>query len=123
MLCNTCHFQQIRLIVKQILLGLEFLHNLNIVHGSINPTHIVQTSEKRIQVRIIDFSYSYIEKECKLPLHYPEGHHNYAAPEILMGRRYGKPVDIWGLACTAAELMTREKLFKGDSDEKVVSGY
>ncbi|CAD5215470.1 unnamed protein product [Bursaphelenchus okinawaensis] len=114
-LINICKF------ARQICDGLQFLHGLGIVHGSICPQHVIHSLDKPGQIRLIDFSYSCIDKECKLPLHFPEGKHNYAAPELLLGHKYGKPVDIWGLACTVAEMITKKMLFKGSVDTEVMT--
>lgn len=40
----------------------------------------------------------------------------YRSPELLVGDRYGKEVDIWAVGCLYAEMMTSEPLFPGDSD-------
>ncbi|KAH9939781.1 kinase-like domain-containing protein [Epithele typhae] len=36
------------------------------------------------------------------------------APEVILGRRWGQPIDIWALGCLAAELLLREMLFFPD---------
>jgi serine/threonine protein kinase len=41
----------------------------------------------------------------------------YRAPELLVGRKYGAPVDIWSIACIFAEMARGEPLFQG-TDEK-----
>lgn len=30
----------------------------------------------------------------------------YRAPEVMMGARYGMPIDMWSLGCILAELLT-----------------
>lgn len=32
----------------------------------------------------------------------------YRAPEVMMGARYGMPIDMWSLGCILAELLTGE---------------
>ena len=40
----------------------------------------------------------------------------YRAPEILLGMAaFSYPVDMWALGCTAAEMLLRTPLFRGDS--------
>lgn len=40
----------------------------------------------------------------------------YRSPELLVGDRYGKEVDIWAVGCLYSEMMTGEPLFPGESD-------
>ena len=40
----------------------------------------------------------------------------YRAPEIMLSsHEYSKPVDIWGVGCTFAEIINKKVLFKGAS--------
>lgn len=41
----------------------------------------------------------------------------YRPPELLAGdRRYGPPIDMWGLGCILAEMISRKPIFKGSSE-------
>lgn len=41
----------------------------------------------------------------------------YRSPELLVGdTEYGRPIDIWAIGCTFAEVLTGQPLFPGDSD-------
>ena len=37
----------------------------------------------------------------------------YRSPEVMLGLRYGPPIDMWSLACILAELLTGYPLFPG----------
>lgn len=37
----------------------------------------------------------------------------YRSPEVMLGLRYGTPIDMWSLACILAELYTGYPLFPG----------
>ena len=44
------------------------------------------------------------------------GGRNYRAPELILGAsHYTTSIDIWSLACTTAEMILGEPLFKGYS--------
>ena len=40
----------------------------------------------------------------------------YRSPELLLGGRYCKPVDIWAIGCIMGELIDGQPLFPGASD-------
>lgn len=41
----------------------------------------------------------------------------YRPPELLAGdRKYGPPIDMWGLGCILAEMINRKPIFKGTSE-------
>jgi len=40
----------------------------------------------------------------------------YRAPEVILGARYGTPIDMWSVACILAELLTGYPLFAGEDE-------
>lgn len=44
----------------------------------------------------------------------------YRAPEVMMGARYGMPIDMWSLGCILAELLTGEEAYHEDFAVKFV---
>lgn len=87
-----------RKIFKQLLNGLKYLHDRNIVHRDIKPENIL-IIDKDLHVKLADFGLAKIIGEdsfttslCGTP--------SYVAPEILEPsgqRRYSRAVDIWSL--------------------------
>jgi serine/threonine protein kinase len=77
----------------QIINGLEHIHKNNIVHRDLKPENLL-ISEGRV-LKIIDFGLSNSYKNGQL-LQTPCGSPCYAAPEMILGKRYtGINVDIW----------------------------
>ncbi|KAJ3101925.1 hypothetical protein HDU97_000966 [Phlyctochytrium planicorne] len=88
-----------RVVMKQLLTALKYLHDRNIVHRDLKPENILLVSrdDGDLRIKISDFGLaklvgeeSFLKTLCGTP--------NYVAPEVLnpaQGRAYGKSVDLW----------------------------
>ena len=77
----------------QIISGMEYLHENNVVHRDLKPENLLLTEEKII--KIIDFGLSNEFTNGYL-LQTPCGSPCYAAPEMILGKKYsGVNIDIW----------------------------
>lgn len=91
---------------RQILLGLKYLHDRNIVHRDIKCANILVDSNG--SVKLADFG---LAKAIKLnDVKSCKGTAFWMAPEVLKGKSkgYGIPADIWSLGCTVLEMLTGE---------------
>jgi len=90
---------------KQVLQGLEYLHECNIIHRDIKGGNLLVTQTG--QVKLADFGCSrYIEKAQNGAVTSFKGTINYMAPEVVRQEGYGKKADIWSLGCTLLEMLT-----------------
>jgi serine/threonine protein kinase len=116
-------------IMRQILLGVDYLHAQEIVHRDLKPDNILMTSlDDGARVVITDFGHArFLQSavansgantaKCQRMFSYV-GTLEYAAPEIheqnptmLAGEGYSKSVDMWSVGSITAVLLTGECIF------------
>ncbi|KAI9517567.1 hypothetical protein NQZ68_004787 [Dissostichus eleginoides] len=108
--------KEIRPIVQQLAIALDFLDVVDIVHGDLKPENIMMVDHVRqpLKVKLIDFGLAVNNSaqhtgETMQTLY-------YRSPEILLGNKFNGAIDVWSLGCIAAEMLTGNVLFPG-SDE------
>ncbi|XP_010246355.1 PREDICTED: mitogen-activated protein kinase kinase kinase 1-like isoform X2 [Nelumbo nucifera] len=93
---------QVSAYTRQILNGLKYLHDQNVVHRDIKCTNILVDVSG--SVKLADFGLAKATrmndvKSCK-------GTAFWMAPEVVKSSGYGLPADIWSLGCTVLEMLT-----------------
>ena len=125
-LCGIIHknvkydLSQIKYIFHELVLGLKYLHENNILHRDLKPSNIL-VNEKN-EIKIGDFGLARIFSDSQKPKRYTNQVMTvcYRAPEIFLGEtNYSTKIDIWSLGCILLELLTRKITFN-HNDEKMV---
>ncbi len=99
-----------RLYAKQLLSGLDYLHDNKIVHKDIKGANILVNTNGI--VKLSDFGCSKImEKTLTLYLkenknHGIQGSIPWMAPEVIKQTKYGTKSDVWSFGCTILEMVT-----------------
>ncbi|KAF8019733.1 hypothetical protein BT93_G0433 [Corymbia citriodora subsp. variegata] len=97
---------QVSAYTRQILNGLKYLHDQNVVHRDIKCANILVDASG--SVKLADFGLAKVTKvnDAKSS----KGTPFWMAPEVvnLKNRSYGLAADIWSLGCTVLEMLTRQ---------------
>nr|GMD76194.1 mitogen-activated protein kinase kinase kinase 1-like [Ipomoea batatas] len=97
---------QVSAYTRQILLGLKYLHDRDVVHRDIKCANILVDAAG--SVKLADFG---LAKATKLnDVKSCKGTAFWMAPEVVNRRNsgYGLAADIWSLGCTVLEMLTRQ---------------
>ena len=100
-------------IMKQLIVGLEYLHSFNIIHGDIKPSNVLVFGNK---IKYSDFNLSKLslrEEKITRKLYTII----YRPPEILENKACFKS-DIWALGCTFFEIYYGYGYFNYSKEKK-----
>ncbi|CCE88897.1 Piso0_001687 [Millerozyma farinosa CBS 7064] len=103
---------------KQIILGINYLHQFNICHRDLKPENLLLDFNKNI--KIADFGMAALEVDAKL-LETSCGSPHYASPEIVAGKNYhGAPSDIWSCGIILFALLTGHLPFDDENIRRLL---
>uniref|UniRef100_F7DUB0 Myosin light chain kinase family member 4 n=1 Tax=Xenopus tropicalis TaxID=8364 RepID=F7DUB0_XENTR len=106
--------------IKQILEGIQYMHQMYIVHLDLKPENIVCVSRTAYQVKIIDFGLArrYKPRE-KLKVHF--GTPEFLAPEVVNYDYVSFPTDMWSVGVIAYMLLSGLSPFLGEDDNETLN--
>ena len=148
---NNSQFNElfIQKIIRQIVSGLEFIHNQKIIHGDINLQNILINFNKyqniavegilpeKVKYSDVTLNDSFTLKISDLDISKKEGQAcpysslmsdcpNNMAPEIVQSilnnesnKTYSSKIDIWALGEITYELLTGQHAFPGNNNEEI----
>ena len=92
-------------IFKNVCLGINYIHNKNIIHRDIKPSNIM--FDKKGIVKIGDFGMSIkLDKDIKIiQSDNSYGTYNYLAPEVIKNKEYSVYSDVYSLGIILYELL------------------
>ena len=95
---------EVRQIVRQVLLGLSYLHSKSVMHRDIKPSNILQASDGSIKISDFDCAtqcagLNSMKRTCV-------GTPYYIAPEVVLSEKSSFSADVWSLGCTVLHLAT-----------------
>lgn len=105
--------EPVRKFAKGILSCLVLLESNRIIHCDLKPENILQRKPGRTAIKVIDFGSSCYEDQVRYT--YIQSRF-YRAPEVILGIKYGMPIDMWSFGCVLAELYTGRPLLPGEDE-------
>lgn len=111
----------------QILLSMEYLHNMSIVHRDVKPENILYSQKGGTDIKLIDFGYAGIWQADR-PLTGLCGTPDYVAPEVLTwydeeagnGTPYGASSDMWSMGVLLYVILSGCSPFNADEEEELL---
>lgn len=105
---------QIRNLTRQIITGLQYLHDNDICHGDIKPGNIMLHKNT---IKIIDFGDAMDITEEFPKLSKAIGTEGYQAPELIIEVPHDEKIDHWSFGCLFYFIVTGSDLFDFDKIE------
>ncbi|KAI8804348.1 kinase-like domain-containing protein, partial [Cladochytrium replicatum] len=108
---------QIKSYMKQLLLGLRYLHQNKILHRDMKGANIL--IDNKGNLKIADFGLARAYDPNDNQRHYTNlvVTRWYRPPELFLGAtQYTAAVDMWGVGCVFGEMLKRRPILTGDSE-------
>ncbi|KAJ8403435.1 hypothetical protein AAFF_G00352070 [Aldrovandia affinis] len=110
---------EIRSIMRQLLEGVGYLHQNNIMHLDIKPENILMADPSGEQIRICDFGNA-MEIAPDEAQYCKYGTPEFVAPEIVSQTPVSKATDIWPVGVMTYLCLTGVSPFAGENDRSTV---
>ena len=106
-------------IIFDLILALEFIHNKGIIHGDIKPSNII--INKNNKPIIIDYDLGkYVTDELITSKNY-FGTYMYISPELLYNYKFNTKTDMWSLGMTFVNCINNNKdIFNYDNINELI---
>lgn len=106
--------QEILFYFCQVLLGVSYIHKLDIIHRDLKAENILLSGKNGVLVKIGDFGISKMLASAK-QTSTVIGTPYYLAPELCEGKPYNTKSDVWALGCLLYEMCTHKRAFESET--------
>ncbi|CAJ0916900.1 unnamed protein product [Ranitomeya imitator] len=129
-----------RLYFAEAVLAVEYLHSYGVVHRDLKPENLLITSAGHIKVTdfglsklgvMIPKNYIYNQSAQEISREFRDhevyGSPHYIAPEVILKKGYGRPVDWWAMGIILHQFLLGSVPFDGKTlteiEENIVGGH
>ncbi|XP_040918082.1 myosin light chain kinase, smooth muscle isoform X1 [Toxotes jaculatrix] len=106
--------------MQQILQGINFMHQQNIIHLDLKPENIVCVDTTGTSLKIIDFGLAR-SLDGDTPLKVMHGTPEFVAPEVINYEPVCLATDMWSIGVICYILLSGESPFQGNSDAETLA--
>ncbi|XP_074551987.1 myosin light chain kinase, smooth muscle [Halichoeres trimaculatus] len=106
--------------MQQILEGISYMHQQNIIHLDLKPENIVCVDTTGTSIKIIDFGLA-SRLDGNTPLKVMHGTPEFVAPEVISFEPVGPATDMWSIGVICYILLSGESPFQGNSDAETLA--
>ena len=102
---------------KQVLLAIDYIHDINIVHLDIKPENIVLNSASNSHIKLVDFGLAQ-KIDDQTDLKQMQGTPEFVAPEIINFEPIGLYTDVWAIGVLAFIMISGCSPFLGEDQQE-----
>ncbi|XP_042361002.1 myosin light chain kinase, smooth muscle isoform X2 [Plectropomus leopardus] len=106
--------------MQQILEGISYMHQQDIVHLDLKPENIVCVDTNGTSIKIIDFGLA-SRLDGKTPLKVMHGTPEFVAPEVINYEPVTLATDMWSIGVICYILLSGESPFQGNNDAETLA--
>ena len=108
---------QIKFLISNIILSLEYIHNKGIIHRDLKPENLLFDEEGYLH--LTDFGISKIYNPENFQIYDKSGTPGYIPPEMIKGEPQNFVSDFFGLGIITYELIFGKRPFEGKNKEEI----
>ncbi|KAH7408351.1 Ca/Cm-dependent protein kinase A [Phaeosphaeria sp. MPI-PUGE-AT-0046c] len=102
--------------IRQVLEAVNYLHDNNVVHRDLKPENLLYlTREEHSSLVLADFGIAKMLDSKSEVLTTMAGSFGYAAPEVMLKKGHGKPVDMWSMGVITYTLLCGYSPFRSEN--------
>ncbi|KAG7131074.1 Calcium/calmodulin-dependent protein kinase cmkA like [Verticillium longisporum] len=107
--------------IKQVLDAVNYLHMNSVVHRDLKPENLLYRSrDSDSEIVLADFGIAKMLDRKDEVLTTMAGSFGYAAPEVMLKRGHGKPVDMWSMGVITYTLLCGYSPFRSENLQDLI---